>query len=194
APTAVALQSTGAIIVIGAFTSFNGASRIGVVRLSSAGVEDAAFYANIGPIGFMLNYPRAIAVQSDDKFLIGGDVDFLRYNTDGTLDAAFNTNLGTGKGVGGVINGITIQSDGKILVTGSFSTFDGVATGNIIRRNNDGTADTSFSTNIGTGASGPIWTAPRIDSSGRITILGSFNTFDGNTATGIARLSSAGVF
>jgi hypothetical protein len=39
---------------------------------------------------------------------------------------------------------ILVQSDGKILVGGSFTSYNGVARNNIVRLNNDGTLDTTF--------------------------------------------------
>ena len=43
------------------------------------------------------------------------------------------------------------QPDGKILVAGAYSTFNGLTRNRLVRLNNDGTEDTAFYTNLGTG-------------------------------------------
>lgn len=72
----------------------------------------------------------AIAVQDDNKILIGGaftSVDnttrnrIARLNADGTLDTSFNP----GNGSTSTIKTIAIQSDGKILIGGAFLSYDG---------------------------------------------------------------------
>ena len=76
----------------------------------------------------------------------------VRLNNDGTEDTSFYTNLGTGfNQVANSIYRISIQSDGKILVGGEFTTLNGITRNRLVRLNNDGTVDTSFYTNLGTG-------------------------------------------
>jgi hypothetical protein len=73
----------------------------------------------------------------------------VRLNSDGTEDTSFYTNLGTG--FNDVVAGVIIQSDGKIIILGEFTLFNGNTRYEIIRLNSDGTEDTSFYTNLGTG-------------------------------------------
>src|SRR4030066_154984 len=88
----------------------------------------------------------AIAIQSDNKILLGGGFTTIggvtrnriaRVNSDGTLDTGFNPNAN-----GGIL-AIAIQSDNKILLGGSFTTIGGV-TRNYIARYSDPVISTSF--------------------------------------------------
>nr|WP_294859352.1 T9SS type A sorting domain-containing protein [uncultured Fluviicola sp.] len=107
------------------------------------------FYTSLGTFNDGIN---AIAVQSDDKIVLGGytqlsyvtsDFALIRCNADGTLDPGFGT--------GGIVitdvesrsqgSSVAIQSDGKILLGG----FSGWYI-NLVRYNGDGTLDTGFGT------------------------------------------------
>jgi uncharacterized delta-60 repeat protein len=126
----------------------------------------------------------------------------VRLNADGTLDTSFVTNLGTGAG-GTYANAsaprvvaLSVQSDGKILVGGTFESWDGTATGCLARLNSDGTLDTSFMTNIGTGATRTSVDADvealAVQSDGKILVGGRFDEWDGVTSSGLIRLDDDG--
>jgi uncharacterized delta-60 repeat protein len=195
----IAIQSDGKIVIGGGFTTFNGATATRIARLNSDGTLDTAFMSNIGTgANSTIN---AMAIQSDDKIVIGGS--FLtfngatvnriaRLNSNGTLDTAFTTNTGTG--ASNTVNSIAIQSDGKIVIGGTFTTFNGTTVGRIVRLNSNGTLDTAFTTNTGTGVSGAgnSVTAVAIQSDGKIVIGGAFTSFNGATVGCIARLNSDG--
>jgi uncharacterized delta-60 repeat protein len=194
--SSLAIQSDGKIVFGGSFTSFNGVSLNNLFRLNSDGTRDTAFSTNIGtgPTGPVLS----VAIQSDGKIILGGQFSsfngttvnrIVRLNANGTIDAAFTTNTGTG--TSGEINSLAIQSDGKILVGGFFSTFNGTSVNNIIRLNSDGTTDTTFSTNIGTGANDGVL-ATALQSDGKIILVGFFTSFNSVLANRIVRLNSNG--
>jgi uncharacterized delta-60 repeat protein len=92
--THISRQSTGAIIIGGAFSRVNGTAKAGIARLSANGALDVnAFGA--GVVGGSL---LALTVQADDKILAGGDFTtaagqaaskLIRFNADGTWDSAF---------------------------------------------------------------------------------------------------------
>lgn len=130
---AVALQSTGAIVVAGTIGSpfpFGGVAA--VLRYSPAGVLDTTFgscgVAVTGAYGFVS--ATSLVVQPDDGILIGGsavggsDVDFAvaRFTANGSLDTGFG---GSGTGIAladfgydAQINAMAIQSDGSIVAVG----------------------------------------------------------------------------
>ena len=80
-------------------------------------------------LGSGANYRvTSVAVQSDDKVLIGGDFTevngttrnrIARLNVDGSLDTNFNASIA------GNLRSLTVQPDGKILVGGWFSSVNG---------------------------------------------------------------------
>ena len=199
-PRTIAIQPDGKILVGGVFTTFNGATVNRIVRLNSDGTRDTAFTTNTGTGAD--SGVSSIAVQSDGKIILGGDFstfngttanDIVRLNSNGTIDTAFLSNTGTGSNT--YVRSIAIQSDGKILVGGAFTSFNGTTANRIVRLNSDGTRDTAFTTNNGTGidqvGSFSIFSIA-VQSGGKILLGGRFNSFDGTTANDIARLNSDG--
>ncbi len=108
-----------------------------------------------------------------------------RLNADGSLDASFNVSIGSS----GIINGLTIQSDGKVVMLGDFERVNGVVKSNIARVNADGSLDNGFD-----GGSG-FDTPPKdvaADSTGKLLVFGSFNSYNGASRPFLARLLSNG--
>jgi uncharacterized delta-60 repeat protein len=61
------------------------------------------------------------------------------------LDPTFNPqDIGLGSATNNVVNVVALQSDNKVIIAGNFSTYNGVSTNKIVRINEDGTLDTSF--------------------------------------------------
>jgi uncharacterized delta-60 repeat protein len=137
-----------------------------------------------------------IAVQADGKILVGGNFAafngatanrLVRLNADGTPGTAFNTLLGTG--ANGLVLRMAIQADGKIVVSGGFTTFNGAGVGRMVRLNADGTRETAFNTNLGTGFNNnPVALALKPD--GKIVAGGVFTTVSGSGPARLARLNA----
>jgi uncharacterized delta-60 repeat protein len=194
---AIDYQSDGKIIVGGNFTDFNGNTVNRICRLNPDGTEDNTFTSNLGT-GFN-NSVRTIKVQPDDKILVGGDfTDFngnsvnyiCRLNPDGREDGDFTTNIGSG--FNGKVYSIKLLSDNTIIVGGSFTDFDGNTVGRIAKLNSNGTYNSSFTTNTGTGFNGDVLSLD-IDTSDNIYVGGGFTDFDGTTVSCAAKMSGAGV-
>ena len=189
------VQSDGKFIIVGEFTTFNGATVNGVVRINSDGTRDTAFTNNTGTGG---SYPLSVAVQSDNKILLGGIFTtwngttvnrIVRLNSDGTRDTTFTDNVGTG--ANGTVFSIKLQSDGKILVGGNFTTWNGVAVKYAVRLNSDGTRDTAFTTNMGTGPNALV-NEILVQPDGKIVMGGNFPEWNGTSVNRIVRLNSDG--
>ena len=194
----LAIQSDGKIVAGGQFTTLNGVTVNRIARLNSNGSPDTAFTTNTGAGAFGEVYDIVIQ-SSDQKILIGGIFTafnsvsvgrIVRLNTDGTRDTTFTTNNGTG--ANNSIGALAVQTDGKIIVGGSFTSWNGTTTTRIARLNSDGTLDTTFTTNTGTGANSTVQSIA-IQSDGKIVIGGVFTTFDGTDTRGLARLNSDGL-
>ena len=184
----IAIQTDGKIIVGGSFTTFNGTTSNRIVRLNSNGTLDTTFGSGLS------DAPNGISIQTDGKIIITGNFTsfngtainrVVRLNSNGTIDTAFATNIGTGANAYAM--NTTLQSDGKIIVTGNFTTFNGAAINRIVRLNSDGTRDTAFSTNAGTGFSAVTYDS-KIDSNEKIVIVGDFVTFNETTVNRITRI------
>ena len=196
APTSIAIQSDGKILIGGSFTTFNGATVNRIVRLNTDGTRDTTFTTNTGTA--FDSFVLSIAVQSDGKIVIGGFFttfngvtvnSIVRLNSDGTRDTTFTTNTGTG--FNSFVFSVAVQSDGKLIIGGGFSTFNGVTVNYIVRLNSDGTRDTTFTTNTGTAFSNSVFSVA-VQSDGKIVIGGGFSSFNGATVNHIVRLNSDG--
>ncbi|MDQ3076036.1 MAG: Ig-like domain-containing protein [bacterium] len=192
----LALQSDGGILVGGDYSELNGNSRNRLVRLNSNGTEDTAFYTNLGT-GFNRNV-NSLVLQSDGDILVGGLFDdmnsnsrasLVRLNSDGTEDTAFYTNLGTG--FNSAVQDIALQSDGDILVAGDYTSVNSNTRNYLMRLNSDGTEDTAFYTNLGTGFNASIYDVA-IQSDGDILVVGDYTEFNGNSRNKLVRLNSDG--
>ena len=103
---------------------------------------------------------------------IGADGYLWRSSPATAIDASFTASL-----LNGTVRTITKQSDGKILVGGDFTMYDTTAYNYIIRFNNDGSVDTSFST--GTGFDGTVRTIV-VQSDSKILVGGDFGIIQWN--------------
>lgn len=138
---------------------------------------------------------ETLALQPDQNLIVGGGYlnlngiavpHLTRLKPDGTVDESFSI----GSGFNGVVYSAYIQSDGKIIVAGSFSSFNGISCGRLVRLNHDGSYDATFNTSIGA-ASGTIYKiSPQPD--GKIIIVGSFPKYNNVTVNRIARILPSG--
>ena len=205
----------GKILVIGNFGYFNptysgnivfgGTTVNGIALLNSDGTLDTAFRSNTGT-GFTFNSTaNSSVVQTDGKLVIVGDFTALngttanrlvRLNSDGTRDTAFAANIGTG--LNNAAYSIVLQSDGKLIIAGLFTQFNGTTVNGIVRLNSDGTLDTTFAANTGTGfqvtsGGGPIGAFTLgLQSDGKIVVGGYFTLFNGAAVNRLVRLNSDG--
>ena len=136
---ALGLQTGGKILVGGSFTTLGGGgtgttSRNYIGRLDADGSLDASF--NPGANNFVL----ALAVQTDEKVVLGGNFSKLgggtgtttrnrigRLNANGSLDTSFDP------GVNNWVVVLALQTDEKILLGGQFTTLGGGGTGTTTR-------------------------------------------------------------
>jgi uncharacterized delta-60 repeat protein len=185
-------QPDGKILVGGAFGAYSGVTRNAIIRLNSNGTIDNTF--NIGN-GFGGGSVQSIALQPDGKILVGGFFTtysgvtsnfIIRLNTGGTIDNTFN--IGSGFG-GSSVDTIALQPDGKILAGGTFTSYSGVTSNNIIRLNTGGTIDNTF--NIGGGFDFGLNTIT-LQPDGKILVGGAFGTYSGVTSNRIIRLNTNG--
>lgn len=191
APTALAVQADGKIIIGGGFDFVNATFVGKLQRLNANGTTDATFNAGgMGANGFV----AAVVVQPDGKILVGGGFNsfngqpralVLRLNANGTLDPtfAFSTVAPDLRQVAS----LALQADGKIIVGGGQSL--ATASPGLLRLNTDGSVDNTF--NVGQGPNGFVRTV-LVQADGKIVAGGSFAQFDGQPAGGLVRLNANG--
>jgi uncharacterized delta-60 repeat protein len=191
---AVQVEGGGTIMIAGTFTTVGVTARSAVARLNADGSANTTTFTGFGT-GASGGGVNALALDLAGRSLIGGD--FLSINgttlnrvarltTAGVVDSTF----AVGAEVNGAINAVARQSDGKLVIAGAFTQVSGISRGGVARLNVDGTLDATF--DPGTGVGGGTVNAVAIDGSGRIFIGGSFTTFNGASAPGLAGLLANG--
>jgi len=193
---APALDGSGDIYAGGDFTSYQGASRNGIVRLNADGSIDNGFV-----IGSGFNSIVYSIVPVDDgsgDIYVGGSFTsyagnarnrILRLNDDGSIDAGFSV----GSGFNSTVRCIALAADGSgdIYVGGDFAVYRGNARSRIARANSDGSNDAGF--NPGAGFNAMVRSiVAATDGSGDIYVGGGFTIFDGNPQNRLARLNADG--
>jgi uncharacterized delta-60 repeat protein len=131
--TDLAIDGQGKIVVVGNSAAGAGGQDFGVARLNSTGTLDTSFNGTgtvTTPIGFKDDFPEAVAIDSQDRIVVGGNsldgtqTDFavVRYQPGGTLDPAFNgsgkvtTPIGTSNDQA---NAIAIDGQDRVLAAGT---------------------------------------------------------------------------
>lgn len=179
-------------------------------QTTSAWQFDSAFATNIGS-GADSGIVYSVEQLPDGDLLTGGSFTtfggvptggLVRLNADGTADTAFQSAIGTGPGSdpnnNGLVHATARLADGDILVGGGFASFNGAPAGGLIRLHNDGSVDTAFQANIGTGAYNTVSSVtepvnhinPLPD--GDILVVGYFGVFNGAPAGHLVRLNPDG--
>lgn len=188
-PLRVGQLPDGKLVMGGFFTTYKGVSANRIVRLNTDMSRDTTFDVGTG----FNNNVFWVAVQSDDKVLVGGAFTqykgvsanrIIRLNTDGTKDTTFNI----GTGFNNTVYATIIQPDGKILVSGDFTQYSGVSYGKLIRLNTNGSIDTSF---VNPSINSSVYDIG-LQADGKILPVGEFTLVSGVSKTGICRLNSTG--
>ena len=190
----ILLQPDNRILVGGTFSSVTPAraaastSRSNLLRLNNDGTLDTAFDPSPN------SSVSALALQSDNKILVGGLFSaftpgfaantsattttrgfIARLNADGTLDTAFAPNTN------GQVTSIAAQSDGKVVIGGGFTAVapagaaEGTPRNHLARLNADGTLDAAYDPN----ANGTVL-ALALQSDGKLLVGGAFTTLQPN--------------
>jgi uncharacterized delta-60 repeat protein len=185
---ALAVDSSGRILVGGAFGYAGSQPRQGLARLGPDGVLDSAFDPSVA------GSVRAILLQADGRILVGGEFTSVsgvnrkylaRLNADGTLDSTFDP----GAGPDGFVETLGIDTSGRIVIGGRFKLVNGKPRAGIARLDPTGSLDGGF--DPGDGASDAVM-ALAIQPDGKILAAGAFTNFDGIPFNHYVRLNPDG--
>lgn len=176
---AMALQSDGKIVAVGAFADIGGTRTTNVARFNAEGAADTSFASSLdadGPIAAVLHRSDTAPVATQ-----GNGLAWL--NRDGSLRTAFAPSVR----LTGTIRAVVTQPDGRVLLGGSFTNPAGTTGNHLVRIAADGTLDTSFSP-----APNADVSAITLQPDGKILVAGSFSAIAGGTRNFIARLNANG--
>ena len=87
---------------------------------------------------------------------------------------------------------VDFLADGRVVVVGQFTLYDTSNADSIVCFNTDGTVDTTFATNVGTGCDGSVAYDVKVRADGKIVVGGAFTSFNGTATNGIVILNSDG--
>jgi uncharacterized delta-60 repeat protein len=147
----IAIQSDGKIVVAGFSNPVTALNDFEVARYNRDGSLDSSFDGDgivVTDFSGGVDSALAIAIQSDDRIVVGGISGafaetpggaLARYNSDGSLDASFGVGGRVTSSSSGFLIDLAIQSDGKIVAVGFVGADFAVA-----RYNGDGSLDDSF--------------------------------------------------
>jgi uncharacterized delta-60 repeat protein len=187
-------QPDGKIVIAGGFAEYgdNDVPAPGIARLMGDGSLESSltFNPGTGPVGLMMG----LTPQPDGRILICGDFTafsgaprnrIARLQPDGTLEG-FNSFL-AGSGANNYVSCTAVQPDGRIIVGGRFTMFDNQPRNRIARLQPDGSLESTFAFNPGTGPS-DIVTSIALQADGKILVAGIFSTVNGQPRRRLARL------
>ena len=188
---AILVQPDNLILVGGAFSKFNGATRPGLTRLLTNGLTDVTFSVGSGADGPVY----VLAQQADGNILVGGGFTnfnhvlsprLVRLTRTGAVDSTFNV----GSGLDAPVRALTVLPDGRIIVGGSFTNVNGVSRNYLTRLNVNGSVDTTYLAGVSAGNGAVYALAQQVD--GRLLVGGDFTRFNGVTRNRITRLNPDG--
>jgi hypothetical protein len=107
----------------------------------------------------------------------------------GNFDEPFSLAIGTGPNT--TVHNILVLPDNSIVITGQFTTFNGTPYNRILRINSNGTLNTGFITNMGTGFNGDV-IQTLLTPAGKLLCLGNFTSYNGVTRNRIVQLNLDG--
>ena len=187
---AVAAYSTnsvfaGKLLVGGTFTAINNFPVAYIARMNADGSVDTNFDLSLTANAAV----RAIAIQNDDRIVIGGDftnVDnvpsshLARLNSDGSLDTSFTASCN------GTVNAIALQADDRIVIGGQFSQAGGVTRNSITRLLPTGVVDPTI--DFGDGANGAVDAVVIQPANQMMVIGGGFTQYNDQPAGHVERI------
>jgi uncharacterized delta-60 repeat protein len=190
----IAEQPDGKIICAGQYTEINGTPYNRLVRLNPDGTIDGTFDIGTGSDGTI----RTVKLDSDGNVWIAGSFNnydgtavsrLAKLSSIGALDATF-VNAGFNADVVQIIP----ISDDRIVAAGYFSTYNSLSAGRFICLNYDGTENTAYNTNVGTGFSDYLTGLSRYMGTDTVVyILNDINeTYNGSDIDNIGRIKEDG--
>ncbi len=193
---ALAEQPDGKLLVGGGFNRANGTYCPNLARFNSDGTLDASF----SPVAALASstFVGDIAVLPDGDIIVAGGLAragggstplLVRLNSDGSLDPSLAPAFGSDFGD---IDELVVLPDGRILIGGDVSFLPSGTSYYFACLLPDGSLDTTFMTNVGSGPTGWAGGEIALQPDGTIFVGGIFTSWSGSPRASIARLQPNG--
>ena len=189
--------ANGDLYVGGAFTTYKGVTVNRIVRLHSNGSIDPSFVTGTGFDNTVLTL--LLADDGSDDLYVGGafndyngDVanNLVRLNSNGVRDLFFTTGVGLNNTVFHIVP--TGDGSGDLYVAGAFTSYNNLQANEMVRLNQNGTMDSTFST--GSGFNDTVFRiAPAQDGSSDVYAVGQFTEYRSTPIGRFVRLTSTGI-
>lgn len=182
-------QPDGKILIAGAFTGYNGSAMNRIARLNADGTLDGSFSIGTGFDDWSA-YVWDIALAPDGRTLAGGHFssynaspanNIILLNSDGSMQQTY-----AGLPATSFINRVLIQPDGNVLAAHWGS-------GHLVRFDTGTGLDIAFEPGSGTngGSLDPTIFGMTLQADGKIVLVGSFTSFNGEDVGHITRLNNS---
>ena len=177
--------SDGHILIGGLFGNVNHIKSPGLARLNPDGTLDTTFTNSLASGSTV----TALALQSDGKILVGGEVKafgqfgmggVLRLNSNGSLDPSFSTDLGPSL----LLNAIYVLPDGGLLVGGGDLSRNSTFVDHLVHLDASGRYDAVFRPQIDRQVDAIVGLQ-----GGKILVGGSFQKVGTNSYSGLIRFN-----
>lgn len=189
----VITNSSNKVIVIGAFTSYQGTSANGIVQLTNTAAIDSTFVYGTG-FNNLASINDIVLDEVGSVYVAGG---FTSYNSNavnrlikltdtGSIDNSFNYQTGAND----AISKITIDLNGNFYIGGKFTSYKSVPANGLARIFKDGELDFSFNTS--TGFNIRTVTDIVVHDESHIYVTGGFTKFQEIPTGGLLNLANVG--
>src|SRR5476651_2075870 len=170
----------GRTLLVGDFTSFQGVPAGGVVRIKADGSLDQSFL-----LPMVSGTVSAVTIGPGGGIIIGGNFSAVNGQPATNIaqlqfDGSFDPSFVTGTGFNGPVRALRLISGAalgfRVCVGGSFTTYNGMATGSLVVLTVYGSIDPSFTALVEGSVAGSVGTVSAIDtqSDGSVVIGGGF--------------------
>ena len=151
----VSIDSTGSIVTLGAFTNYNGTLANKIIRLLPNGSIDSTFITGTGLSSTGID----VLINTDDSMYITGYFNvyngtsglqgIVKLSSTGAIDPTFVSGTGFSNYNGNPNNFARLEGESSFYVAGYFTSYNGINVNRIVKLNNNGSIDTSFSSGTG---------------------------------------------
>lgn len=192
----IVLLSDGKKVVLGDFTTVDGNSKNGIVRLNDDGSIDNSFITGTGFNGTvysgLLDGTKLVVVGA--FFEYDGQINrqIVRLNSDGSIDNTFDSGSGFNR-LSGLTYSTTVRKyTNKYFIIGDFDTYNNVSAHGLIQLNEDGGINYEFNYGTGLVFSANTFNTGILLNNGVHIVFGEFSQYNGVNVNDIVFLSPFG--